>query len=141
MEEGKLKIVEVEKNGVTYKNIHPKGKFDKNNMEVIAKGLQPGQYVTVTKKYEQGKKFVNTYDGREISSYLVGFEYEGEDVSLFLSERAHAKYEQCGDVGDEIRLVVNEHKYTHNGTEKTTKRISFELPEEEGMSPNLEPEM
>lgn len=85
--------LEVKQNG-QYKNLTLKNKYKVENgkRELVEEGLSPGEYIVVSKEFDEGKpiktKFEKT-NGEPKYNYLSGVTYNGENVSFFF-ERTRA---------------------------------------------------
>jgi hypothetical protein len=126
MDKAKLKITT---NG-QYKNLNLKEKLiiDIDGREVKTEDyVLQGKFVLLTKagQFAEGKeipsKFTKPDGGKADSSFLCKAEYEGEEVSFFLTRREHEAYKVLGGLGDTVKVLGTRNDKWLN--------LSFELVE------------
>jgi len=122
-----------------YKNLELKTKYERDtNKNLVIKdgkkvvkvqGIPDGESIVVTKKFTEGKPFKSQfYDN---TSYLCGVTYEGQDVSLWLTEMEHNKFSACGGESDKIKITLKNETYINKktGAEGTSQTLYFEKVE------------
>lgn len=123
MTEQKEKDLPLEIKG-EYKNISLKQKWDEGTL--VREGLADGEYIIVEKRFADGKLF----NGNFGPSYSCGVVYKGEDVTFWLNEAEHAKYADCGGIGDKVKIVNLKESFVHNKVEKKKNVLHFSQVEE-----------
>lgn len=130
IEDDKIPMVEVQKDGNTYRNLWPKkGKMTKGILP-----LQDEQYVLVRKSYKGGleKEGKSKNGGQTFKYYICAFTVLREtkpnvEASMLMYESDHEKFLQAGDKGDVIK-IIGDHYQDKNGEDRVG--LSFELHEE-----------
>ncbi len=111
----KISITEVQKGDKTYFQIQPK------------KQLDAGESIVITKLFEDGREFTNTFDGKPTKSYSITVEYDGNSsVSFFLSEKEYEDFSKFA-VNDMVRIKYGSKiaKFTKNGKPQERKYLGL----------------
>jgi hypothetical protein len=125
--------LEIQSNG-QYKNIIVQTKYEWNKTKkefifgpdgkkkVKAQGLKPGESIVVEKRFAEGRPF------GEFGGINAGVIYAGEDVSFPLDAKYAEAWNNCGGVGDRIRVsCVTENRFNKKvGVEVPTEVLKFE---------------
>ena len=102
-----------------YKNIRPKD-LDEGNYIIVEKVYAEG-YERKSDKYKKA-------DGSPLLSYSCKAIYLGEEVSFFLSEPEHDIYRELGGIGDTIKMIKVEEKYTDKkGVKRIKETFKFDV--------------
>lgn len=112
--------------------VETKGKEDKVyvNFNLKSKplkgiqGIDPGNYIVVKKVFAEGKEF----NGQFGKSYSCRVEHNGVEGSFWLNEKEHAKFKDCGGIGDNVKISLNKEPFVNKktGVEMIISRLTFE---------------
>jgi len=90
------------------------------------KGLAEGEYIIVKKNFADAQKKSSP---KGFGDYFITTVGVGDkNVTLFMNLKEGEDYNQCGGLGDEIKLIMTKVGYTNpkTGAETMYPRISFE---------------
>lgn len=106
-----------ENNG--FKNLNLKPKLHKG-----IKGLDNGNHVVVNKLFKDGLEKTGQYG----KFYIIKALYQDQEVSFMLSEKEHTGYRDCGEIGDNIQILLSKESVVNKktGVEMVYNKLNFE---------------